>query len=86
MAVPTREHPAGLALEFKSPWLPEALASDRQRVFLERLERSGWRTLVSNDYDAILVALLEHLGRAHLRCSQCRRVFRTPAELEAHGH
>jgi prophage antirepressor-like protein len=62
----------GMAIELKSPIGLGVLSPDQQR-FLEHLERAGYKTLVSNDYDQIVVEIGSYFRDLRLYCSHCGR-------------
>jgi hypothetical protein len=70
----TAEH-AGLALEFKSPGSAEATASEAQEEALLGFRRRRWKTLVSNDYDEILLEVAAFLQASRHRCECCRQLY-----------
>ena len=57
---PTLEH-CGLAIEMKTPKSQEAQATHKQKLFLARLRRTGFKTIVSNCYEDILWAVISYL-------------------------
>ena len=63
---------SGLAIELKSPtgW---GVVSTDQKKFLERLEGAGYKTLVSNDYDQVIVEIGEYFREVRSFCSHCGR-------------
>jgi prophage antirepressor-like protein len=62
----------GMAIELKSPIGLGVLSPDQQR-FLEHLEKAGYKTLVSNDYDQIVVEIGSYFRDLRLYCSHCGR-------------
>ena len=64
---------SGLAIELKTP-MCQRNPSPQQNAYLERLQESGFWTLVSNCYDEIVVNILEfreesrRLRRLRTRC------------------
>ena len=59
-------HSSGLAIELKTP-LGCGVTSPNQREFLDNLEKNNYDTFVSNDYDEIVVRILEYRVEAR-RC------------------
>jgi hypothetical protein len=47
--------------------------SPDQKKFLERLEGAGYKTLVSNDYDDVIVQIVAYFRDIRLLCSECGR-------------
>ena len=62
----------GMAIELKSPAGWGVLSPD-QKSFLERLQKAGYLTLVSNDYDEIIVQIGEYFRDLRIFCAQCGR-------------
>jgi hypothetical protein len=64
----------GFAIELKSPvgW---GVVSQDQKKFLERLEGAGYKTLISNDYDEVIVQIMEYFREVRSFCSHCGRWF-----------
>ena len=62
----------GMALEFKSPTGLGVVSPDQQK-FLARLEGAGYKTLLSNDYDEIVVQIVEYFRDVRTFCAQCGR-------------
>ena len=62
----------GLAIELKSPAGWGVLSPD-QKSFLERLQKAGYLTLVSNDYDEIIVQIQDFFKDVRVYCTQCGR-------------
>lgn len=70
----------GFALELKSPvgW---GVVSPEQQKFLERLQGAGYKTLVSCDYDEVVVQIQEYFREVRSFCNHCGRWF-----LKKHSH
>jgi hypothetical protein len=49
----------GMAIELKSPTGFGVVSPDQQK-FLVRLEKEGYKTLISNDYDEVVVQIMEY--------------------------
>ena len=62
----------GFALELKSPTGWGVLSQDQQK-FLERLREAGYLTLVSNEYDEIIVKVGEYFKDIRVYCTHCGR-------------
>ena len=70
----------GLAIELKSPTGWGVVSPDQQK-FLERLKGSGYKTLISNDYDDVIVQIGEYFREVQSFCEHCGRWF-----LKKHSH
>ena len=55
---------AGLALELKTPAIWQAEASQKQKMFLQKLEEQGWQIFVSNCYEDLLFEVRDYLDKA----------------------
>jgi hypothetical protein len=64
---------AGLALEFKNPGNATARASEAQEKALGNLKELQWKTVVSNDYDEILLILARYLEDSKRSCDCCKK-------------
>jgi hypothetical protein len=73
----------GFAIELKTP-KGHGRVSDNQQAFLEDLQKAGWKTLVSNDYDEIVMELIRYFEEVRFKCQQCTRAFKTRANLQEH--
>ena len=62
----------GFALELKSPTGWGVLSPDQQK-YLERLREAGYLTLVSNEYDEIVVKIGEYFRDIRIYCTRCGR-------------
>ena len=62
----------GFALELKSPTGYGVVSPDQQK-YLQRLGEAGYLTLISNDYDEIVVKLSEYFRDIRVYCTHCGR-------------
>ena len=75
----------GLAIELKTP-KGDGVLRDNQTLFLRDMEFSGYKTLVSNDYDEIIHEVEQFFKDVVFPCLRCPRVrnFKTKARLIEH--
>ena len=73
----------GFAIEFKTP-KGDGVVSEKQQCFLEALEQNGYKTLVSNDYDEIIVELTQYFQEVRYKCTHCPKAFKTVKTQETH--
>ena len=73
----------GLAIELKAP-KGDGRLSNNQQEFLENLQKAGWKTLMSNDYDEIVMEIMKYFVEVRFKCQQCTRAFKTKANLQEH--
>ena len=73
----------GLCLELKTP-TGSGVISKNQQNYLNVLENNGFKTLVSNDYDEIIITIIKYsLGIRYL-CKSTKRKFRTITTRDCH--
>jgi hypothetical protein len=59
--------------------------SMNQHVFLQNLGQNlKFKTLVSNDYDEIIIALTNYYNDLSFPCPHCSKVFRNRKTLDRH--
>ena len=75
----------GLALEFKTP-TGKGVISTKQNEYLKKLEISGYKCIISNDYDEIIVELLKYFNDIIYPCRFCdnKRGYKTIDKLNKH--
>ena len=73
----------GMALELKRPDGKGKL-SEKQCNSLIRYESAGFKTMVSDDYDAILLELFRYFQDTRLQCPHCPKRFKTEKSLDKH--
>ena len=74
---------SGFAIEMKNPKGNGVLSPD-QSVMLRQYQNSGFKTLVSNDYDHIIEQIIEYFRDVRILCSHCPRRFISSQSLENH--
>jgi len=76
---------SGLCLELKTP-TGKGVISPKQKEFLERLDQMNYKVIVSNDYDYIVVQLLEYFNNVMYPCKYCynKRGYKTIEKLNKH--
>jgi hypothetical protein len=60
----------GLAIEFKSP-TGKGIVSEKQASYLTKLDQSGYKCIISNDYDEITVELAKYCRGFVFPCRFC---------------
>ena len=68
------KHYTGFCIEFKSPKGNAVLSPDQSMILLQ-YQNSGFKTLVSNDYDHIIEQIIEYFKDVRIKCSFCPRRF-----------
>ena len=77
------KHYTGFCIEFKSPKGNGSLSPD-QSMILVQYQNSGFKTLVSNDYDHIIEQVIEYFRDVRIKCSYCPRRFISSQSLRNH--
>ena len=77
------KHYTGLCIEFKSPNGKGVLSPDQSMILLQ-YQNSGFKILVSNDYDQIIEQIIEYFRDVRIKCSYCPRRFIRPHSLRKH--
>ena len=62
----------GLCIEFKSP-TGKGVVSEKQNNYLNALENNNYKTLISNDYDEILVSIMKYSQGIRYLCRYCNK-------------
>lgn len=74
---------SGLAIELKNP-MGTGKISEAQQDRLGSYARANYKTLVSCDYDDILVTLIDYFADIRICCPCCKRKFKSEAALAQH--
>ena len=73
----------GFAIELKTP-KGDGELSKKQADYLEQLENLRYKTLVSNNYDTIVIELTKYYGDLQFPCRFCSKVFKSKVTLNGH--
>jgi hypothetical protein len=60
-------------MEIKSP-TGNGVISAEQYKFMERLKQAGFKTLLSNDYDFLVMEVVEYFREVETICTQCGKL------------
>ena len=74
---------SGFALELKTP-KGDGVLSTKQMEYMERLRLLNYKTMVSNDYDEIVIELTKFCLDLRFPCRCCTRVFKSKDFLVRH--
>ena len=77
------KHYTGFAIEFKNLSGKGVLSYDQCKM-LTQYQNSGFKNLVSNDYDYIIEQLIEYFRDVRIKCSYCPRQFISSQSLKNH--
>ena len=73
----------GYAIELKTP-AGTGKVSDNQATFLENLQELGYLTLVSNDYDEVIMSIVDYFKDVRYKCPLCCKTFKTKETKVTH--
>ena len=74
---------SGFAIELKTP-TGKGKLSDNQKDYLKKLKLQNYKILVSDDYDDILIELIDYFRDVRFKCGYCIKQFRNLATLTTH--
>lgn len=76
---------SGICVELKSP-TGKGVISLKQKEFLNKMKQLNYKVIISNDYDFIIVELLEYFNDIMYPCRYCygKRGYKTLAKLNKH--
>lgn len=73
----------GLAIEFKSP-NGLGVVSEKQENMKNRLEERGYKYILSDNYDDIIIELNDYLSNRRYKCYYCRLKFKSLDTISNH--
>ena len=73
----------GFAIELKSP-KGCGTVSEKQSDCLQKYSCAKFKTLVSDEYDVIILEIIEYMRNVRLCCPHCNRKFKTEQALSNH--
>ena len=73
----------GLCIEFKSPTC-NGIISANQLYCKEKLEGRGFKCLIMNNYDDIIIELNDYLRNRRYKCHYCRLKFKSLDTISTH--
>lgn len=77
------KHYNGFALEFKSP-TGEGVLSPAQSAMIEKYKQNNYKVMVSNNYDSILMNIIEYFNNVRICCPHCLSKFKNNNTLKNH--
>ena len=77
------KHYNGLAIELKTPKGNGSL-SENQEIYLNRLTDNNYKIIVSNDYNEIILQLIEYKHYLKYKCKYCIRYFYSSESRNKH--
>ena len=66
----------GYAIELKTPAGTGKL-SENQATFIDQLEEVGFLTLISNDYDEVIMSIVNYFKDVRYKCPYCSKTKET---------
>jgi len=73
----------GFVIEFKSP-KTGGVVSDEQAKMLNVYKNNNFKTLLSNDYDQILIQLIDYFKDVRIKCQYCSMKFKSTKTIKNH--
>ena len=73
----------GFVIEFKSPKTGGVVSIDQSKM-IQAYKDNGFLTLISNDYDEILIQLIEYFDDVRIKCHHCSMKFKNKKTLGNH--
>ena len=73
----------GFAIEFKNP-NGKGILSNKQSIMISNLKITGWKVLVSDDYDNIIHEIEIYLRDRRICCEYCIRKFKNKDTINNH--
>lgn len=73
----------GLCIEFKSP-KGNGRLSDEQKSITTHFRQLGYKVIISNDYDSIIIKLNDYIRNIRIPCEFCKCKFKCPESRKNH--
>ena len=58
--------------------------SEPQKLMQEKYKLNGFKTLITNDYNQIIVAIIEYMRETIIKCKHCKTKFKSNQTLKSH--
>lgn len=73
----------GLVIEFKSPKGNGELTNEQQQI-IKHFKTLEYKTIISNDYDKIIITLNDYIRSIRIPCEYCKCNFKTNGTIKSH--
>ena len=73
----------GFVIEFKSPKTGGVVSAEQAKM-LNVYNNNNFKTLMSNDYDQILIQLIDYFKYVRIKCQHCNNKFKSSKTLKKH--
>ena len=73
----------GFAIELKSP-TGKGILSEKQDACLQQYKQAKFKTLVSDEYDVVLLEIVEYMRDVRICCPHCCKCFKKEQTLTEH--
>ena len=73
----------GFVIEFKSPKTGGVISLDQSKM-IQAYKDNGYKTLISNNYDEILIQLIDYFQGVRIKCEYCSMKFKSKKTLANH--
>ena len=77
------KHYTGLTIEMNTP-AGTGKVSSNQSMFLDSLKQAGYLTVISNDYDHIIMTLMDYFKDVRFQCPECYKALKSKETLDTH--
>ena len=74
---------SGFCIELKAERYGGILSESQSQV-LKRYKLNGYKTLVSDDYDLVVVEIMNYMSQTRAACLYCSRKFKSEETLNRH--
>ena len=74
---------SGFAIEFKSP-KTGGIISESQAKMMNAYKDNGFKTLISNDYDEIIMQIIDYFEDVRIKCQYCSCKFKSKKTIKNH--
>lgn len=74
---------SGLIIEFKSPKCTGKLSDDQRRI-IKHFKTLNYKTIVSNNYDKIIIEVNKYIEQIRIPCEYCKCKFHNKSTLKNH--
>ena len=71
------------AVELNSP-SGTGIVSENQKAYLAKLKQQNCKILISDNYDLILIELIEYFREIRIKCEYCVKKFKNTVSLATH--
>ena len=74
---------SGFVIDLKNP-SGSGTASQSQKETLATYARNNFKTMLTNNYDDIVVSIIDYMANTRICCAYCQRKFKIEQSLQTH--